>query len=165
MNYYKKCCTCGSILPITQFHRKWRCIMCSRLRGYRNEFMRWCHRCKIWYERCNIKHQHTNTFAKSIFDFKGAHYQKDNYFRIVHTFVNEVHHNHLRSSRGYPNNSSNSRCIICSHNLTLITFSDLLPESEINVIKNAGILTPASLLINIEYFKYERIRQFYSHGT
>jgi hypothetical protein len=139
--------------------------MCNRLRCYRNDYMRWCHRCKIWYERCSIKHQHTNVFAKSIFDFKGAKAQKENYFKITHTFVNEIHHNHLRSSRGSSKQIPTDRCLVCSHNLSRITLADLLPESEVDVVKNAGILTPDSLLININYFKNERLRQFYSYGT
>lgn len=164
MNDFKKCCTCGSMLPITEFRSKWRCIMCNQLRRYRNEFMKWCHRCKIWYERCSIKHQHTNVFAKSIFDFKGAKVQKEKYFRIIHEFVNDVHHNHLRSSRGCSKPSPTDKCIICSHNITLMTLNNLLSESDVGVVKSAGILTPASLLINVNYFKQERIRQFYFYG-
>lgn len=165
MNDFKRCITCGSILPVTHFRNRAMCIICHKLRRYRNEFVRWCHRCKIWYDKCNINHQHTNTFAKSIFDFRGAADQKDKYFRIAYKFVNDVHHNHLRNSRGSSDKSPNDRCIICSHNLNWITLSDLLPESEIDAVRNAGILTPAALLINTNYFKQERIRQLYSHGT
>ena len=126
--------------------------------------MRWCHRCKIWYEKCDIGHQHTNHFAKSIFDFKGAAERKMNYCKIICEHVNDIHHNHLRRSYENSNTDGIKPCLVCSPNISQLCFNDLLAEHEIKNIKNAGILTVESLLININYFKHERVRQLYFYG-
>ena len=107
----------------------------------------------MWYEKSTQKHQHINRFSKS---------KKQHYFDIMHKFINDVHHNHLRNSLSSIN--INDGCLVCSLNLDNINFNSLLPESEIENIKNMGINNPKTLLINVNYFKFERIRQLYFYG-
>lgn len=107
----------------------------------------------MWYEKSTQKHQHVNRFSKS---------KKEYYFNVMYRFINDVHHNHLRNSVSSIN--INNSCFVCSLNFDNINFNSLLPDSEIENIKNIGINNPKTLLINVNYFKFERIRQLYFCG-